>query len=122
MTSQRRAGTIFLKVDGRQYEAVGNFEYNLGTPKRETLMGSSGPQGYKETPQPAFIAGEIRDSKDLSIKDMAALDDVTATLQLANGKTIVLKQAYYVGEANANSDEGNVPFRLESSLPGEEIK
>lgn len=121
MSKQRRGGIIYLKIDGVQYEAIGNFSYNLGTEKRESLVGSSGVQGYKATPQPAFIEGEIRDSSDLSLKKMSELDDVTATLELANGKTVVLKKAYSVSEGTGNSEEGNIPFRLESALPGEEI-
>lgn len=46
----RVGGVIFVKVDGGQLRAKGEFEYNLGVPKREAIVGMDGTHGYKEDP------------------------------------------------------------------------
>jgi hypothetical protein len=118
--SQRRGGLIQLQVAGVSQEAKGNFTYNLGRPKRETIVGSDGVHGFKETPQPSFIEGEITDRGSLDLGAFVGSEGVTVTLGLANGKTIVLKDAWYCGDGTGNSDEGNIAIRFESKL-GEEI-
>ena len=117
----RRAGTITLKVGGVQLDAKGNFTYNLGTPKREAIVGADGVHGYKESVQTAFIEGEITDRKNLKLADLSAIDSETVTLELGVGKTIVLSQAWYAGEGTGNSEEGNIGVRFESRSPAQEI-
>lgn len=118
---QRRAGVIFLKVAGKQLDAKGNFTYNLGTPKREAIIGADGIHGYKETPQVAFIEGEVTDSKALNLKDLTEMDGETVTLELASGKTVVLSQAWFAGDGTGNTDEANIGIRFESKLPAQVI-
>ena len=117
----RRAGTITLKVGGVQLDAKGNFTYNLGTPKREAIVGADGVHGYKESVQTAFIEGEITDRKNLKLADLSAIDSETVPLELGVGKTIVLSQAWYAGEGTGNSEEGNIGVRFESRFPAQEI-
>ena len=117
----RRAGVILLKVGGVQLDAKGNFTYNLGAPKREAIIGADGVHGYKETPQVPFIEGEITDRRDLNLADLAAIDGETVTLELNNGKTVVLSQAWYAGEGTGNTEEANIAIRFESRLTAQEI-
>lgn len=118
--SNRISGVIFFKVDGAQYNAKGNFTYNLGRAKREAVMGSDTVHGYKETPQVAFIEGEISDSASLDLAKLVTLDGVTVTLELGNGKVIVLRDAWYAGEGTGNSEEANIGVRFEG-LGAEEV-
>ncbi len=118
--SNRVGGIIELKVDGSQYSAKGNFTYNIGRPKKEAVVGADKTHGYKETPQAAFIEGEITDRANLSLDKLTSIDNATAMLRLANGKLIVLRQAWYAGEGTGNTEEGNIAFRLEG-MDGEEI-
>lgn len=110
----RRGGIINVQADGVSYDAKGNFTYNLGIPKREAIPGADGMHGFKETPQVAFIEGEITDRSDLKLADLAKMQNATVTLELANGKTIMLSQAYFAADGTGNSDEGNVGFRFET--------
>ena len=121
MANKRVGGIIEIKLDGRILDAKGDFTYNLGLPKREAVMGSDGVHGYKETPQVAFIEGIITDRDDLDLKDLLASKEVTVTLTLANGKTIVLRDAWYANEGTGNTAEGEIPFRFESRSPSEEV-
>lgn len=116
----RIAGYLSLQINGEIYNAVGNFTYNVGAPKREMLLGPDRVHGYKEMPQVPFIEGEIRDSSDIDLSVLTNLKDATATIALANGKTFVLKDAVYVADGNVQTEEANIQLRLEGSK-GEEV-
>lgn len=121
MANKRVGGLISVKVNGEMYSAKGNFTYNIGRPKRDAVVGHDKTHGYKEIPQVAFIEGEITDRSDLSLEAVLAIVDATATLELANGKVIILRDAWYAGEGTGNTEEGNIPFRLEG-MDGEEVR
>jgi len=117
----RRAGIIFLKVDGEQLDAKGSFTYGFGTAKREAIIGADGVHGFKETPTVAFIEGEITDRSDLDVKRVMELDNVTATLELANGKVFVVRNGWYAADPQGQTEEANIGFRIEGP-EGEEIQ
>lgn len=117
----RIGGVIFFKVDGVQYPAKGNFSYSLGTPKREAIMGADGFHGYKEMPQVCYIEGEISDTYDLDVNSLLNVTNGTVLLELANGKSIVLRGAYYAGEGKLETEEGKVAIRFEGAS-AEEVK
>jgi hypothetical protein len=110
---KRIGGIIQVKVNGEIFSAKGQFTYNLGLPKRETIVGSDAVHGYKEVPQVPFIEGEFTDQGDLNMAALASVKGATVTLDLANGKMIALRDAIYAGEGTGNSDEGNVDVRFE---------
>ena len=117
----RIGGIIALKVNGDIYFAKGNFTYNLGKPKKEGVVGSDRVHGYKEVPQVPFIEGEITDRNELNLEDLITLDDATVTLELANGKVIMLREGWYAGEGTGNTDEGNIALRIEG-MSAEEVR
>lgn len=119
--SQRRGGIIQLQVNGELYDAKGNFTYNLGRPVREAIVGADTVHGYKETPQVAFVEGEITDRGTLDLEKLVTMDGATVTLELANGKVICLRDAWFAGEGTGNTEEGNVAVRFEGKS-GEEVR
>lgn len=121
MAGQRRGGLIFVKANGEQLDAKGSWSYNLGRPKRDAIVGADGVHGYKEVPQIAFIEGEITDRGTLDLEALVALKDATITLELANEKVVVLREAWFAGEGTGSTDEANIAVRFEG-LSGEEIR
>lgn len=117
---QRRGGIIFLKLDSEIQQAKGNFTYNLGKPKRDAIIGADAVHGYKDMPQVAFIEGEITDRQTLNLEGLVTGENLTVTLELANGKTVVLREAWFAGEGTGNTEEGNIGVRWEG-ISGEEI-
>lgn len=117
----RRGGMIYVKVDGQIYDAVGSFTYNLGRPQREALVGHDGVHGYKELPQVPYIEGEFRDSASLNVERLLTITGATVTLELANGKVIALRDAWFAGEGQVQTEEGNISVRFEG-LQAEEIR
>lgn len=118
---ERVGGIIFFKINGQQYKAKGEFTYNLGRPKRETVVGAEGVHGYKETPQAPFIEGEITDSRNLSLEALVTAKGATVTLELANEKVIALRDAFYAADGNASTEEGNIEVRFEGAS-AEEVR
>lgn len=121
MAGQKRVGgLIALKIDGNQYNAKGNFTYNLGKPKREGVVGAEAVHGFKETPQLAFVEGEITDNDGLDLATLLDATDIVVTLELGTGKVIVLNHAWFAGDGTGNTEEGNIAVRFEADS-GEEI-
>lgn len=121
MAGNARAGRIFLKVDGVLQEAKGEFSYNLGNDKREAIIGADGVHGYKSTVQVAFVEGAITDNLTLDLPALTSMDGVTVTLELQNGKTIVLRDAWYAGEGTVKTGESEIAVRFEGKQ-GEEVR
>jgi hypothetical protein len=118
--SQRRAGLIQVQIDGEIFDAKGNWTYNLGRPMREAIVGADVVHGFKETPQPAYIEGEITDRGTLDLAKLVATVEATVTLTLANGKMVVLRKAWFAGEGTGNTEEANIAVRFEG-LGAEEV-
>jgi hypothetical protein len=119
--TQRRAGIIQLQIQGEIYDAKGSFSYNLGREKRESIVGADRIHGCKAMPQPAFVEGEITDRGTLDLDKLVLSQGVTVTLQLANGKVIVLRDAFFAGEGTGNTEEANIAVRFEGAS-AEEVR
>ena len=117
---RRIGGTIFLNINGEGFNAKGEFTYNIGAPKREGIVGADQMHGYKEMPQVPYIEGAITDTSELNLESLLKLKDATITLRLANGKTIVLREAWYAGDGNVTTEEGEIECRFEG-MRGEEV-
>jgi hypothetical protein len=113
--AQRVGGIIQLQVDGEIHLAKGNFTHNLGRPLREAVVGADKVHGYKETPQVAFIEGEITDDGTLDRDAFVRAKDATVTLDLANGKMVALYDAWFAGDGTGNTEEGNMAVRFEGA-------
>ena len=118
--SQRRGGLIQVQVNGEVHDAKGSWTYNLGRSKREAIVGADAIHGFKESPQVPFIEGEITDRGTLDLAVLVSITGATVTLTLANGKVIVLRDAWFAGDGTGNSDEGNVAVRFEG-MGAEEV-
>ncbi len=113
--SQRTAGLIQFQINGKIYDAKGNFSYGLGRPTREAIPGADGIHGFKEIPAVPFIEGEITDRGNVDLAALFELEDATVTLSLGNGKMVALREAWFAGEGVGNSDEANVAVRFEGA-------
>lgn len=115
------AGVLEVKIDGEIQNAKGNFTYNLGKHKRDAVVGPDRVHGFKAMPQIPFIEGELTDRSDLNVEKLLDLENSTVTLSLANGKVIVLKEAWFAGEGNVQTEEANIACRFEG-MSAEEVR
>ena len=119
-TNRAIGGTLYFKHKGVMLKAKGAFTYNEGKPKKTGVMGADGFHGYTEEQQIAFIEGAITNDGSVKVSDITGIKDGNATLDLANGKTFVLRDSFYAGEGTTNTEQGELPMRLEGA-DGEEI-
>jgi len=120
---QRKGGIIFFKIDGVQYQAKGAFTTSLGRATREAIVGSDGVHGYKEMPVAPYVEGEITDDLAISLDALSQVTDATVTVEYANGKVFVLRNAWSTNQdgMSVQTEEGNVPIRFEG-LSAEEVR
>lgn len=121
MANRRVGGLLFLKVNGELFQAKGEFTYNINPTKRESVVGQDAVHGFSETPKAMFVEGSITDSDELDLEGFLAIRDATLTLELANGKVIQLREAFYAGDGDVTSSEGEIQVRFEG-IRGREIR
>lgn len=117
----RVGGLIFVKANGQQFKAKGSWTYNLGIPMREEVVGSDSVHGYKENPQAPYISGVITDTSDLNMTALLQITDATVQLELSNGKIVVLNQAFFSGEGNGSTEEGEIEAKF-VCITAEEVR
>lgn len=120
MANRRIGGILFFKVNGEQFSAKGNFTYNIGVDKKEMIAGNDGIHGYKQMPQVPYIEGAITDNDELDLEALQSVVDATVTIELANGKVIVIEEAVYAADGAGSSEEGEIEVRFEG-IRGREV-
>jgi hypothetical protein len=108
---RRVGGTISLQVGGEVQNAKGEFTYSFGTPKIEPVVGSDKVHGVKVTPNYPYVEGAITDRRELDVQALFNGFDQTVTLNLTNGKVLVLREACYAGDGTVKTDEGEIAVR-----------
>lgn len=108
-TTNRIAGTAFLSVDGATLPLVGDFEYNPSVATRESQTGMDTVHGYSEKPRPGEIKGTIRDMGGLKLIDLNNMTNVTVTVELANGKTVIGRNMWTVEDQSAKAEDATIP-------------
>lgn len=112
--TNRLAGVAYLSVDGRNYMLAGEgITYSVNRVKRETLAGPSGVQGYSEMPVAGSISGTFRDAGNLTVAAFNAMTNVSVTVELANGKTIVGRNMWTVDSIEVKSSDATFEVKFE---------
>lgn len=113
MSNNRIAGVAYVKYDGRQLPVRGSWEVNFNKLKREGISGQDRVHGYKEMPGVPSIKGDVSTTKDVSLVSLLGITDATVTLELANGKTYVLRNAWTADEYTIQTEEGKLAVKFE---------
>jgi hypothetical protein len=112
--TNRLAGKAYLSVDGASYMLRGKLAYGVSSVKRETKSGQDGVHGYGEMPIPGFISGTLSDAGGLTVADFNAMTNVTVVAELANGKTVIARNAWTVEAQEVDTEEATFDVRWES--------
>lgn len=110
--AKRVAGVCFVKVDGAQLEIKGSLEAPLMETKREGVLSSSGPAGFKETPVQPYVKGTFIFTGDFPIDTLRAGTNMTITAEFANGKVYTLSDAFVAGDTAGKGEEGEVELEF----------
>lgn len=109
---QRTAGICFVKVDGQQLEIKGALEAPLSTTKKEGVMSTTGPVGFKETPVQPYIKANAIFSPGFPIDKIVNGKDMTVTAEFANGKVYTLSEAVFASDGTAKAEDGEVELEF----------
>ena len=120
MADNRRAGLISIAVNGELLDAKGEFSYNLGTTRREAVVGADRVHGFKESVQPASLEGKVTDRRTLNLRALTSITDATITLRSGTGKTVVFRNAWFSGEGKVSTGEGEIEVSFQA-LSAEEV-
>jgi hypothetical protein len=112
-TSNRLAGIATIKVDGVQYMLEGKLEYSSPLVVRETKTGQDTVHGYGEKPVAPYIAGTFRDNGGINVQSLNGITNSTISCQLANGKLVIGRNMWQVGELKVDTEEGTFDIRFE---------
>lgn len=113
-TARRLAGIAEIFIDGVAYDLVGDLIYSPSSIKRETLIGQSGVQGYKEMPVAGFISANLRDNGGIAVSDFNAMTSSTVQIALANGKQVLGTGCWAVETQESKTEEGVFEVKFES--------
>jgi hypothetical protein len=107
-------GTLTVKRNGQLIWAKGDFELQLGVPKRKEEMATDGRlAGYSEEPRAWKVKGKVYNRTDL---DLLALfqgtEPETWQFDLANGQSYVLRNAFVTGGDSISLMNGEVDLEL----------
>ena len=112
-TTNRLAGIAYLSVDGQSYMLSGDLTYKPSTVERESLIGQDRPHGYSEKPAVGSISGTLRDAGALTVANFNAMTNVTVTLELANGKTIIGRNMWTVESQEVKTADATFEVKWE---------
>ena len=110
-----------MKINGELFSAKGAFSYDIGVPQRTAVVGADAVHGFMEKPKASMIEGAITDSSDLRLQSLLEIRDATITLELANGKVIVLREAFYAGDGTVSTEEGEITVKFEG-ISAQEVR
>ncbi len=118
MAKNRVAGTAYLKLtnaDGAQYNPAlrGGWTVMPSRFEKEGISGQDDVHGYKEMPKVPYIEGDITTTADLDIAAIEASEDITATIELANGHVYVGTEGWRAGTSEIDTEEGKLKLKLE---------
>ena len=111
--TNRLAGIAYIAVDGQNYMLAGELTYSPPSVERETLIGQDRVHGYAEKPRAPFISGSFRDASTFSVVDFNNMTNVTLTLELANGKTVIGRNMWTVETQEVKTPEATFEVKWE---------
>lgn len=102
-------GRVTLSIDGDRVAVRGNVTSNIGqNVVRETQGGTNGPHGFSEIANTQFIEVDVTEVPEFDLAKLNGVKDATVNAELADGRTLVLRNAAQVGELTRNADDGSI--------------
>ncbi|MDH4745823.1 phage tail tube protein [Sphingomonas sp. CBMAI 2297] len=116
MADNMIAGTVYLTIDSKSCQLVGEFAYRPTQNTNETLKGLDGIHGLKSVPEAGMIKAKLRDSGSISIQELGNATDVTVVASLANGKTVIGRNMWRAGEPlEVDAEDGTFSIQWEGA-------
>lgn len=107
------AGVGSLTLDGTQLAVKANMTISPSPLTREGIAGQDRVHGYKEMPAVPWMEADLSVQHGFPIEDMNLDVDSTLVAQLADGRVYVLRNCWYVGRTEINTQDGQYRARFE---------
>jgi hypothetical protein len=107
-------GKLKLRVNGEMQYVKGSFTFNIGGEVKNGIVGHDTVHGFTRLPQLPFIEGPITFHSDCDLEALKAIENETITAELANGRTLVFRNAWAAGDWQGTTAEGEVNARFEA--------
>lgn len=109
-------GRFSVEIGGKLVWATGDWEFNIGTPKREPKVASDGRlAGYSEEPTAPFCKGKVFYASDVSLAALTGATAETCQLDLSNGKRIIFRQATFTGDGTVGARSGEIDVQFHAA-------
>lgn len=106
-----QSGIIEVKKDGAALYIEGEWEYDDGTPTKEDQSGHNYTAPIFK-PSVRHTAGNARFETLAEETEFLATNSATCILNLANGETLTLEDAYATRTGATKTESGLVPVRV----------
>ncbi|MBI3452935.1 MAG: phage tail tube protein [Rhodospirillales bacterium] len=108
------AGVAFFNINGRQFDLRGDMTVSPDDIEREGVAGIDRVHGYIEKPRVPFMEGDFSDGRDVSFAELSRITDATVTIELANGKAYVFRNAWTASARELSVSDGKFKLRIEA--------
>jgi hypothetical protein len=110
-----------MKIGPNQYNVRGSVKIKMQT--LVTTADANADSSIYLTTKPVVpsISGVLSDSGGLSMANIIAVNGQTITVYLMNGKSYVLSNGTYCGEAELNNEDGTLPFMFSGPTCNEQV-
>lgn len=112
---QDTQGTAFFRINGVQYAIGGEMRINPLNEKRNPLVGLDGivmPQIEFQSP---MVECAVKDVASVDLIALTRMENVTVTVEMANGTVWELSNAFYAGDGELDAKEGDFQVRFHGS-------
>ncbi|MDF7776867.1 phage tail tube protein [Sphingomonas sp. AOB5] len=117
----QHTGRATVKADGRTIHA-GNVKLDPGGPVREPVGGDYSAGGFKYgEPKPAKVELDAQSKGSFSPTAIAAMDDVTLSVEFDTGQAFVIRHAWTEGAPTVDTSSGKAPVVFYGP-PAEEVR
>lgn len=107
------AGTVYVKVDGRQLSVRGSCTISPNTRTRTAVVGLDGPHGFQCVFRMPYISVEVTNRTQFPMTDIQNVEDATVTAELENGEVWVLRNAAQTADLEMEASEGSYTARFD---------
>lgn len=113
MANKPIGGTAYVFVGGKQNAIGGSVTYGGFSSERESKVGLDHGVDYVEKPVAPWVEIESKDKAGVDLVALANMTDTNVTVELANGKTVILSNAHQINSGEVDAAEGMGKFRFE---------
>jgi len=111
-TNRRISGLTAFQVNGSAFQVI-EFVWDPASQENTTVTSLSGVDGYDSKPVAPFISGKFRDNANVNVTAFTQLTNATVVVKLANGKSIVGHNLWYVGRPGVSGADAGFDFKFE---------